>query len=769
MPTLEDLGIGHVRGSMSLSGFFATSGLIEHVQNMTRSDQMLSAEVWDGLVYRVVLRASDKGFSADCTCPSHGTVWCPHVGAVILKFLQSPEAFVPTSAHRDESPKPNAKELQVDPVAPPASQRPEGDPDWIAHSFDERRAAQRDILSDWLREQSMAYLRQMARERGWAVKASRKADLADQLVERMTRPDEVAKSESGMDADTRHVLRALILLGGAASEEPERVLPLAQAIGHVEVSGSLEAYSRRMQGLGLALPGSLLYRYRASGIFVPDAIARGLGPALAQVAVDPSPSAADKVQQSDARDLLRAVTHVLLLLEHSPTPLRPPMPVPRVARECPDLQGWDYVPEEVIKAKEEGRLGYSNLEFTVPPPRHPLPDPVIERLAPIAGGEWRLDFVYELLVATQVLQPGSPVTVWPEVKERFLDLAAAERRALLARTYFLMTNWSVLWQVLREQDSLRLVRQVGYVRAYPLHLTSRLASYRLAVLRVLASLPEGEWVPLRELDEVMRIVWPTFGAQSTSAGWSYGDVLRWHLSDATTNKPIDPANRGHWDMAQGAFIRAMLAGPLHWLGLVDLRWRDGELSAILCHDLADIFWDRCKTPNGAARLGRPREAMPTAPSWSVDGSRIRVEAAALTAQVHGALGMVARLVETNTDQFVYELDPRVAHQAFEAGATLDDLLAGWDAVLPGAMPDELRDRLAAWWQGYGRTRVYTDMALVEFADDYALTEMRAVTSLDQVAIAEITPRAVIVPTEAVDQLVAELEAAGYTPRKTDET
>jgi predicted ATPase len=45
--------------------------------------------------------------------------------------------------------------------------------------------------------------------------------------------------------------------------------------------------------------------------------------------------------------------------------------------------------------------------------------------------------------------------------------------------------------------------------------------------------------------------------------------------------------------------------------------------------------------------------------------------------------------------------------------------------------------------------------------------MKAVTSLAQLIIAEISPRLVLIPAAAVDSLTAELEKAGYTPQQTD--
>jgi hypothetical protein len=83
------------------------------------------------------------------------------------------------------------------------------------------------------------------------------------------------------------------------------------------------------------------------------------------------------------------------------------------------------------------------------------------------------------------------------------------------------------------------------------------------------------------------------------------------------------------------------------------------------------------------------------------------------------------------------------------------------------MPNQLRRRLMSWWQAYGRVRIYENVTLIEFADDYALTEMKAVTSLTRHLIAEISPRAVLIPSEVVEFLSTELEKAGYTPKQTE--
>jgi hypothetical protein len=131
------------------------------------------------------------------------------------------------------------------------------------------------------------------------------------------------------------------------------------------------------------------------------------------------------------------------------------------------------------------------------------------------------------------------------------------------------------------------------------------------------------------------------------------------------------------------------------------------------------------------------------------------------------LDKIARLDLVETDRFVYHLDPQAAYESFEAGVALAEILEDWDRLLRIPMPEPIHRQLAGWWKAYGQVRVYEDLTIVEFGDEYALAEVRAVTSLDNYLIAEISPRVVIVPQGAVAPLTAELERAGYTPKQTD--
>jgi hypothetical protein len=57
------------------------------------------------------------------------------------------------------------------------------------------------------------------------------------------------------------------------------------------------------------------------------------------------------------------------------------------------------------------------------------------------------------------------------------------------------------------------------------------------------------------------------------------------------------------------------------------------------------------------------------------------------------------------------------------------------------------------------------MTIIEFSDDHAITEMKALTSLNSLKLVELSPRLVVIPNDAVTTLMNELQKAGYTPKQ----
>lgn len=765
MPTLEKLTEADLNSYFKAKSLKKARSSRSQVSHLTRSGHTLQGQVLGSRRYQVEIDVEPDGIYAQCSCPYDWGGYCKHIGAVLLVWIQSPEQFV-----EQEAPAPAEKEpLEVTPVEPPASQRPSELPEWIRYPFARRHQLEQENLAQDLEHLKMQELRDMAAKRGWQVKGTRKADLVEQVIEQLTDPTDILQAYDNLDDEHRRVFRAMALLGNAPGVTEQDLEKVATRDGRLSKYKQVSTYLRRLAESGLAANNELYAYPPPPPVYVPVPILRHVPPPLAQAMGPASETPGSELQLTDPYHLSQAAIQVVMLLEQQPTPLRSPLPRPRLETFFPDLAGWDYVAEELIDLKQAGKIQpLTGLTLTVPPPAYKLPDKTIKRLAPLTNGPEQLEFIYALLLEAGLIQPGSPTTIWPEVKEQFLRLSAEAQRATLVHCYFYNEHYSELWRLLRRDPALQLKRawqNMSYLK--PEYLTQYLLRFRQLTLRVLACLPNATWVPLDDILPWLRLIWPRFDGLAWQRGYYYQqDNPSWYLT--YHNRRLQPdQNEADWDLAQGRFIRALISGPLYWLGLADLRFDDDHLTAVRLHNLADLFWDKVEAPQPPQRtvsqtpVKRPEEAI------IFDGLRISVIPSAIEARAHSFLDKIARLDQAAPGQFVYRLDPQVVHETFEAGLSLVQLQTEWAKQLPVEMPPLIQHTLAHWWEGYGQVRLYRDVTVIEFADDHALLEMKTVTSLEKYLLAEISPRLVMIPAGVVDLLTAELEKAGYTPKQTE--
>lgn len=137
----------------------------------------------------------------------------------------------------------------------------------------------------------------------------------------------------------------------------------------------------------------------------------------------------------------------------------------------------------------------------------------------------------------------------PERVRPFLQASRADQLRTLADAW----RGSKTWNDLLNVPTLRA--EPGAWRNDPV-------AARSFILRLCADLPSGEWRLLDSLVDFVREHHPDFQRPA-------GDYDSWYIRDAATGEYL----RGfeHWDRVDGALIRFILTGPIHWLGLANIR------------------------------------------------------------------------------------------------------------------------------------------------------------------------------------------------------
>jgi hypothetical protein len=122
---------------------------------------------------------------------------------------------------------------------------------------------------------------------------------------------------------------------------------------------------------------------------------------------------------------------------------------------------------------------------------------------------------------------------------------------------------------------------------------------RYAILNFLRNIPPGAWWNLDSFISAIEDRQPAF--QRTA-----GDFDSWYLRSASTLKFL----RGfqYWSAIEGALIRYMICGPLHWLGATDLATREeGKMAAAfhLTPASSVLLKDEASAPSAADETGLP--------------------------------------------------------------------------------------------------------------------------------------------------------------------
>lgn len=192
-----------------------------------------------------------------------------------------------------------------------------------------------------------------------------------------------------------------------------------------------------------------------------------------------------------------------------------------------------------------------------------------------------LDLIPALLADLNLLAGNDKLS--PEPAKIFLRGSRGEQLRQLAEAWRDSKTWNDLWHV-------------PTLRAEPGAWSNDPVATRAFVIRLCADLPVGEWRSLESFVAYAREHHPDFQRPA-------GDYDSWYIRDAGSGEYL----RGfeHWDKVDGALLRFLITGPIHWLGLVD-KSEDADafrLSRVFAAFAGQAEWEIADKPKPVIARG----------------------------------------------------------------------------------------------------------------------------------------------------------------------
>ena len=612
-------------------------------------------------------------------------------------------------------------------------------------------------------EFSATQIRELARTLGVALRGTSKTGFIEQTaaelrarMARATRDPELLLE--GLDVDQAAFVRR-------ALTARDHTLPFPRGLAATlaaRSTGSIQDAERRLtellEGLrrrALIFPSRFTYFGTYRDIFYqwPPMSEDALVPVLEwrRPAARPGKDASRGAASTFLSDMDQVLDAVFAL----PLELRPTLAPHLNAARTPWLRKWEHDAVEVDKLLRS-RAGWA------PDPRAGV-RVIADDLVGQSGGA-RLNgqtglapeqcaFLVSLAAGLNLITAPAPATaprisaIRPQQYETWLSLSDEDK---LIEAWSCWTT-SLALGIEAAQAGVSAYRAVGATDLEPAHLGSEWCGLRRYMTRVLRGIPDGlltDWPTLR------RALWEF---HPSCANAFLGRDVVWLASH--DGQRADVAKYDAWAASVGAVFEAMLLGPLTWFGAIEPVLQNGALLAFTVTEtgrwLIDQRWIEGAALPSAARPAKRRSesvAWSSAEEWRMPPAPERAP----------YLGFARLIAEPAEAPFTYRITTASLERALTAGLGPAEAVERF-AALGAPMPAKTRRRFQALAERFGRIRAYESVSVLTLGDDLALRELLASTSLREAILYEISPRAVVVRTEAIDALIEELTTKGFTP------
>jgi hypothetical protein len=582
--------------------------------------------------------------------------------------------------------------------------------------------------------------REMAALRGISLSGLKREGLLDQFAQGLAKPEILAAALEHLPEDCQRVLWLILLLGQrlmARSSTPETIPYLTAALEPFLPTRPVMNCLEDLNRLGLI--------FMSNGVFrVPIQVwaLHATQPALFKTYT----GHIDAVEQAKPYQFSRLALHMALLAQSGFLELTP-------LSKNKDYSGWPLQPGERSSGKDQA----------IPHEISFLSDARLRQISrDLVEPKTKVDFIARVLELSGFWEGHNPAQLG-EAFTRWLQLdPGAQCRMLFKNSIFVPSTF--------ELDEARSA--VGFTIGRGPNSPSRdefmngLIADRRRLMELLACAPAGQWL---DLDVLLRTVhglqpyWmPELYMRSAAArrkDFAFTPTTWIQVNGRALNLLDYPL----WVKTFGNFYIKVITQTFTWLGLVDTAWENKRPVACRVSKFGEYLLERThEFP--AADGSQKKQAL-----YITSSSKFELDAGLADPDL---INLVLLIGKPGTEKAApaavrrleYEINPVGVEHAFESGWTAEKIQQVLERGLSGPLPGEWRQDIQTLWERYGRLHLYTQVALIKFADDYCLPELLANTSLNKILLYTFSPRVIAVRPDGVMKLVEELCAKGHTPR-----
>ncbi len=229
-----------------------------------------------------------------------------------------------------------------------------------------------------------------------------------------------------------------------------------------------------------------------------------------------------------------------------------------------------------------------------------------------------------------------------------------------------------------------------------------------------------------------------------------GDFASWYIRDARTNQYLTGFE--HWDKIEGALIAYLIGGPLHWLGVVSLGFKEG--------------WSKPSafrlTPWGRSFLGRGERApeRPQRPASITPQGQITLPR---TASLFDRF-QLARIAEWRASgaDYVFEITAEALRRAFGTNIQAEMVENFVTRLCQGQTPAAAIARIRNWANRYGQVRLRR-VIILETRTQKTMLDLQAHDRIRGYLRQLLSPTQALIRERDWEIVIRELERAGYLP------